>query len=59
MHAQMEKMKSEGVVDIFQFIKSVRCQRAGLVSNKVSNVKFYFHLPNSSRYLIFVCAVYM
>ncbi len=35
IHAQMERMKSEAVVDIFQFIKSVRFQRAGLVANKV------------------------
>ncbi len=35
IHAQMERMKSEGVIDVFQFIKSVRFQRAGLVANKV------------------------
>lgn len=35
MHAQMEKIKSEGVMDIFQFIKSARYQRAGLVASKV------------------------
>ena len=39
MHAQMERMKSEAVVDVFQFIKSVRFQRAGLVANKV---RLYF-----------------
>lgn len=38
MHAQMERMKSEAVVDVFQFIKSVRFQRAGLVANKVRNI---------------------
>ena len=38
MHAQMERMKSEAVVDVFQFIKSVRFQRAGLVANRVSFV---------------------
>ncbi len=36
LHAQLERMKSEAVVDIFQFIKSVRFQRAGLVVNEVS-----------------------
>ena len=38
MHAEMEKMKSEGVVDIFQFLKSVPYQRAKLVCNKVSKL---------------------
>jgi len=36
MHAQMERMKSEHVADVFQFIKSVRFQRAGLMANQVS-----------------------
>ena len=35
MHAQMERMKAEAVINIFQFIKAIRIQRAGLVSNKV------------------------
>ena len=35
MLAQMERMKSEAVVDVFQFIKSILFQRAGLVANKV------------------------
>ena len=34
-HAEMERMKAETVVDLFQFIKASRLQRAGLVSNKV------------------------
>ncbi len=34
-HAEMERMKAETVVDLFQFIKASRFQRAGLVSNKV------------------------
>ena len=36
IHAQLERLKTEGVVDFFQFIKSARMQRAGLVSNAVS-----------------------
>ena len=48
MHAQMERMKSEAVVDVFQFIKSVRFQRAGLVANKV---RFYLQLLSQS-YLV-------
>ena len=35
-HAEMERMKAETVVDLFQFIKGIRTQRAGMVSNKVS-----------------------
>ena len=36
IHAQLERLKTEGVVDFFQFIKSVCMHRAGLVSNAVS-----------------------
>ena len=35
IHAEMERMKAETVVDLFQFIKGMRIQRAGMVSNKV------------------------
>ena len=35
-HAEMERMKAETVVDLFQFIKGMRVQRAGMVSNKVT-----------------------
>ncbi len=34
----MERMKSEAVIDVFQFIKSVRFQRAGLVDTKVEKL---------------------
>ena len=37
IHAQLERLKTEGVVDFFQFIKSARMQRPGLVSDSVSN----------------------
>ncbi len=30
-------MKSEAVVDLFQYIKAIRIQRADMVSNKVCN----------------------
>ena len=36
MHSQMERMKAEAMVDIFQFIKAVRIQRAGLVTTQVT-----------------------
>ena len=35
IHTQMERMKTEGVVDFFQCIKSARIQRAGLVPDVV------------------------
>jgi protein tyrosine phosphatase len=34
-HAEMERMKAETVVDLFQFIKGMRIQRAGMVSSEV------------------------
>ena len=37
IHSQLERVKTEGVVDIFQAIKSVRMQRPGLVSDAVSH----------------------
>jgi hypothetical protein len=36
IHAQLERLKTEGVFDFFQFIKSARMQRPGLVSESVS-----------------------
>ena len=37
IHSQLERLKTEGVVDIFQSIKSARIQRAGLVPEVVRN----------------------
>ena len=36
IHAQLERLKTEGVVDFFQFVKSARMQRPGLVMDVVS-----------------------
>ncbi len=36
IHAQMERIKSEAVVDMFQYIKAIRIQRADMVSSKVN-----------------------
>ncbi len=36
IHAQMERMKSEAVVDMFQYIKAIRLQREEMVSNQVA-----------------------
>ncbi len=41
IHAQLERVKTEGVVDIFQFIKSSRIHRPSLVSEKVRIVIWY------------------
>ncbi len=34
----MERMKSEAVVDMFQYIKAIRIQRKDMVSNKVNSL---------------------
>ena len=36
IHSQVERLKTEGVVDFLQAIKSARLQRAGLVLDAVS-----------------------
>ena len=41
IHAQLERLKTEGVFDFFQFIKSAHMQRAGLVPDSVSTCKSY------------------
>ena len=38
IHAQLERLKNEGVVDFFQSIKSARIQRTGLVPDVVSGL---------------------
>ena len=38
IHCQVERLKTEGVVDILQAIKSARLQRPGIVSNTVSQI---------------------
>ena len=40
IHAQLERLKTEGVVDFFQFIKSARIQKPGMISDLVSILKF-------------------
>ncbi len=39
IHAQLERVKSEGVVDFFQFIKSSRMKRPGMVQTVVSPIR--------------------
>ena len=38
IHSQLERLKTEGVVDIFQAIKSIRIQRKGFLPSAVSNI---------------------
>ena len=40
-HAEMERMKAETVADLFQFVKGMRVQRAGMVANKVHAQLYY------------------
>ena len=42
VHAQQDRLKTEGVIDVFHYIKSIRIQRPGLVANLVSpgTIKF-------------------
>ena len=62
-HAEMERMKAETVVDLFQFIKAARTQRKGLVSNKVhysyttlsDNLVSHGHTPRKIRG-IWICS---
>ena len=37
IYAQLERLKNEGEMDLFQYIKSIRLQRAGLILNEVSH----------------------
>ena len=41
IHYQLERLKTEGVVDFLQAIKSARLHRPGLVNNTVSLVNLY------------------
>ena len=38
LHSQLERLKTEGVADVLQAVKSARIQRAGLVRNAVCSV---------------------
>ena len=41
IHAQLERLKTEGTVDFFQSVKSSRIQRAGLVPDVVGLIYYY------------------
>ena len=40
IHAQLERLKNEGVVDFFQFVKSARTQRPGVILNVVGLLSY-------------------
>ena len=39
IHSQLERLKTEGVVDVFQAIKSARIHRPGIIPNTVCHSK--------------------
>ena len=41
IHSQLERLKTEGVVDFFQAIKSARIQRAGIVPKVVGCISVF------------------
>ena len=41
IHSQLERVKSEGVVDFFQFVKSSRIHRTSLVMETVIKMTTY------------------
>ena len=42
IHSQLERLKTEGVVDFFQAAKSARIQRAGLIPDDVYDFRICF-----------------
>ena len=57
LHSQLERLKTEGLVDLFQAVKSARIQRAGLVPDAVRHMH-YIHLYNYyAPYEDYRCAV--
>ena len=43
LHSQLERLKTEGLVDLFQAVKSARIQRAGLVPDAVRHMHWPSH----------------
>ena len=40
LHSELERLKTEGLVDLFQAVKSARIQRAGLVPDAVRHMHY-------------------
>ena len=59
IHSQLERLKTEGAVDVFQAIKSARIQRPGVIPNTVRmsatqlsvTVLFYFSSATKDHYI--------
>ena len=47
IYSQLERIKAEGVADVFQYIKASRLQRPGLVSEVVCSVLLAIHAHSS------------
>ena len=43
IHSQLERLKTEGVVDVFQAVKSARIQRPGIMPNIVRPLIIHYH----------------
>ena len=50
LHSQLERLKTEGVVDFFQAVKSARTQRAGLVPDAVCRTSLHPSLPHDHSF---------
>ena len=46
LHSQLERLKTEGVVDFFQAVKSARIQRAGLLPDAVCHEHYLTSPPS-------------
>ena len=44
IHSMLDRLKTEGIVDFFQFIKSSRIHRAGLVTELVHNIHIHISM---------------
>ena len=55
IYSQLERVKMEGVADIFQFIKDSRLQRKGLVRHQVRH--FYYSYIHQFIANIFSCRI--
>ena len=58
IHSQLERLKTEGEVDIFKYLKSARTRRIGLLSDPVSSPIMQLHvLKNFLIYSTFLGTV--
>ena len=50
IYTTLERIKTDGTVDIFQVVKSSRLQRAHFVANAVSNKSLHVNLDSVASY---------